>query len=558
MSSQVVSPSIMGSGGIGPKRKLDDVPEEFTLTLKGQPLLVSSPLMTPVSQSPGLTSVQIAFQNASLSNPSTPLTMSPSLSPSSAPMSPSKKSKNSRSTSKSKWSSGSDEINRWQKVMNPGIVKGPWKEEEDAKLVELVTKNGPKEWSSVAAKIPGRIGKQCRERWFNHLSPDVRKTNWTPEEDKIIIDSHLELGNKWTAISKLLEGRPANAIKNHWNSTLIKRIGGDGKNHQPSKDNDDDEDDDDESNSPTLSPISLYPTDSNQNNNGTPIQHSLDSSYNSIPPFILSGHQQNQQQQLDSSGNSITNSPQHSSAKSEIIYRQGTIVAPQIQRLQNTPNTSPSMNSQKKPESHHKVPLYTDQYWGMNNPAATQPTTGGVEQVGGDHLIYPQNPFTTDFGFEHAENDFLFFDPLFNSLRLNRRINYFNLRIRDLCSFIDGLIDILPSTSITSLHLFSDGGSLSIDSITLIIALPQLTELRLITEIHTETSGYDQQACERLSHALGNNSTLKHLTINLPQKHLIATNDPLRCSLPMIFSTYNNQTLESLSFSNTPYLSKDA
>lgn len=59
-------------------------------------------------------------------------------------------------------------------------------------MLKLVKSYGPKNWSFVAKHLPGRIGKQCRERWHNHLNPEIVKEKWTEEEDRIIIDAHRE------------------------------------------------------------------------------------------------------------------------------------------------------------------------------------------------------------------------------------------------------------------------------------------------------------------------------------------------------------------------------
>nr|GMD25769.1 transcription factor MYB16-like [Ipomoea batatas] len=118
-----------------------------------------------------------------------------------------------------------------------GLKKGPWTPEEDKQLLAYIEQYGHGSWRALPAKAGlQRCGKSCRLRWTNYLRPDIKRGNFSLQEEQSIIQLHALLGNRWSAIAAHLPKRTDNEIKNYWNTHLKKKLckmGIDPMTHRP-------------------------------------------------------------------------------------------------------------------------------------------------------------------------------------------------------------------------------------------------------------------------------------------------------------------------------------
>ncbi|KAA8546214.1 hypothetical protein F0562_003047 [Nyssa sinensis] len=105
-----------------------------------------------------------------------------------------------------------------------GLNKGAWTAQEDEILRDYIKVHGEGKWRDVPRRAGlKRCGKSCRLRWLNYLRPDIKRGNFSNDEEDLIIRLHKLLGNRWSLIAGRLPGRTDNEIKNYWNTRIAKK-----------------------------------------------------------------------------------------------------------------------------------------------------------------------------------------------------------------------------------------------------------------------------------------------------------------------------------------------
>lgn len=113
---------------------------------------------------------------------------------------------------------------KYIQLNNRNHIHLKFSKEEDERLINIVNLYGARNWRFIEKLMPGRNSKQCRDRYSNYLAPNINRSEWSEEEDSLLIEKFLAFGPKWSYIAQFFHNRTGNDLKNRYNYTIIRRI----------------------------------------------------------------------------------------------------------------------------------------------------------------------------------------------------------------------------------------------------------------------------------------------------------------------------------------------
>ena len=104
----------------------------------------------------------------------------------------------------------------------PKVRHYKWSPAEDMLLKKLILSKSVPNWTTIAKRFKNRNVRQCKDRWNYYLSPNVNNTEWTKEEDELLLEKYKEYGTKWSTIAKFFNNRTNTNVKNRYLAMMRK------------------------------------------------------------------------------------------------------------------------------------------------------------------------------------------------------------------------------------------------------------------------------------------------------------------------------------------------
>jgi pre-mRNA-splicing factor CDC5/CEF1 len=112
------------------------------------------------------------------------------------------------------------------------VKGGIWKNTEDEILKAAVMKYGLNQWSRISSLLVRKSAKQCKERWYEWLDPQIKKTEWTRDEEEKLLHLAKMFPCQWRTIAPIV-GRTAYQCLEHYEKLLDRAQGRDTEENDP-------------------------------------------------------------------------------------------------------------------------------------------------------------------------------------------------------------------------------------------------------------------------------------------------------------------------------------